>query len=492
MKKTILFFTVVVLLSMASVYAQGGTTGPLTWEINNGTLTISGEGEMPNYYSEAPPWYVYKDDIHTLAIKNGVTSISSFAFSFFSNLTSASIASTVLNIEVYAFTECKSLPSIIIPNGLINIVEGVFYKCTVLSYVFIPKSVTSIDVSAFSACQNLTSFEVDSENNSYTSEDGILFNKDITVLICYPAGKSGAYIITSSVKTIGNGAFAYCANLTSVTIPNSVTSIGAVAFYSCSGLTSITIPNSVTSIEIHTFFDCTSLTSVSIPNSVTNIGYTAFRNCKNLQLITNLNTVPVNIDASIFEGVNQSTCTLEVPSGSITVYEEANIWKEFNIVGGGFLVNPVPHNSEHGYTTGDGLYELNATATVTATARAGYKFVNWTKDGEEISTDNPFKFTVTEDVELVAHFIDYVGVDELRITNYELRVYPNPTTGELHVTSDALHVTKLEVFDIYGRKQSHVSRVTSNEINIAHLPAGVYFVKVYTEQGVVVEKVIKN
>jgi subtilisin family serine protease len=73
----------------------------------------------------------------------------------------------------------------------------------------------------------------------------------------------------------------------------------------------------------------------------------------------------------------------------------------------------------------------------------------------------------------------------------EVLVYPNPTSGRLHVTSDALHVTDVEVFDIYGRKQSHVSRVTSNEIDISELAAGEYFVKITTETGVVTKKVIK-
>ena len=81
------------------------------------------------------------------------------------------------------------------------------------------------------------------------------------------------------------------------------------------------------------------------------------------------------------------------------------------------------------------------------------------------------------------------GVEEN--TKPEVLVYPNPTTGALHVTSAALHVTDVEVFDIYGRKQSNVSRVTRNETNIAHLPAGIYFVKIFTESGIITKKVIK-
>ena len=375
MKKTILLFAAAVLLSMASIFAQGGTTGPLTWEINDGTLTISGEGAMPGYSSVGPPWYNYRDNIHTLIIENGVTDISYYAFSYFSNLTSVSIANTVLSIEFYAFTQCTSLPSIVIPNGITKIDEGVFYGCTALSNFFIPKNVANINAKAFFACKNLTSLEVDIENYYYASENGVLFNKDKTVLSCYPAGKSGAYIIPNNVVTIGSGAFLFCKKLTSVTIPNSVTNIEVTAFYRCA----------------------------------------------NLKKITNLNPIPVNISGNVFVELNLSEITLEVPMGSVAAYKEANVWKEFNIVG-----------------------------------------IN-------------------------------VGITSPK--SLQMSFYPNPTTGELRVESGKLRVENIEIFDIYGKKMSQVSNLTShisNQINISHLPAGVYFVKVYTENGMFVEKVIKN
>ena len=85
-----------------------------------------------------------------------------------------------------------------------------------------------------------------------------------------------------------------------------------------------------------------------------------------------------------------------------------------------------------------------------------------------------------------------VGIEELRITNYELQIYPNPTNGALHVTSDMLQVTNVEVFDIYGKR--HASRVTSNEmtIDISDLPVGIYFLKIVTEKGIVTKKIIKK
>ena len=106
---------------------------------------------------------------------------------------------------------------------------------------------------------------------------------------------------TYSVTSIGEGAFAYCWDMTSVTIPNSVTSIGSEAFSYCSGLTSVTIPNSVTSIGSEAFSYCYGLTSVTIPNSVTSIGDLAFYNCDGLNSVTIPNSV-TSIGERAFHG----------------------------------------------------------------------------------------------------------------------------------------------------------------------------------------------
>lgn len=165
-----------------------------------------------------------------------------------------------------------------------------FAYCSSLTAVTIPKSVSEIGISVFFGCSSLTSFIVEDGNNNYVSENGVLFNKDKTLLIQCPVVKT-EYVIPDNVTEIGDFAFQICSSLTSITIPDSVTKIGAYAFRYCDGLTTVYIPNSVTIIGESAFESCSSLTSVDIPDSVTEIGAKAFMQCDGLTSITISNSV---------------------------------------------------------------------------------------------------------------------------------------------------------------------------------------------------------
>ena len=415
----------------------------------------------------------------SMTLPDNVITIGSHAFDECISLTSITIPNSVTTIGSQAFVFCEKLTSISLSNNLTTIGFGAFIECKSLTSITIPSSVKSIGEWVFYYCESLTSIDVENENNHFSSEDGILYNKDKTTLICCPAGKTSIYDIPNSVTKIDYSAFSTCTHLTSIILPNSVIIIEEEAFSYCTNLTSMTIPNGVTHVKYGTFGACTSLSSITIPKSVILIGSHAFANCRNLTSITNLNPNPIFLYSDVFSGVNQSQCTMEVPTSAVSAYQNAVVWKEFNIVGGGIAVNPTTNINRYGYTMGEGLYEAGDMVDVMAVAYDGYKFVNWTKDGVEVSDRELYIFTVTEDVELIANFEkDDVGIDELRVTNYELQVYPNPVNYELKITN--YMGGAVEIFNLMGRRVMFFESLPLHKVTIdaSPLPNGIYFLKI--------------
>ena len=268
----------------AETVSSGSCGSNLTWELDSdGTLTISGTGEMRDYYIEPwgyldTPWNDNCSDVKRIIIEKGVTGIGSAAF-----------------------RNCDNLWSVTIPNSVTSIGYGAFIACNNLKEVYIT------DIAAWCKIkfESLASNPLYHESNLYVN--GTL----VTDLV-----------IPNSVTSIGGKAFCYCSSLTSITIPNSVTSIGYDAFAACNNLkevyitdiaawckitfessgsnplnnagnlyvngtlvTDLVIPNSVTSIGSRAFYNCSSLTSVTIPNSVTSIGEYAFNSCYKLRAV---------------------------------------------------------------------------------------------------------------------------------------------------------------------------------------------------------------
>jgi hypothetical protein len=230
--------------------------------------------------------------ITSLTIGTNVTSIGSSAFENCTGLTNITIPNSVTTIGDDAFHWCVNLAFVTIGTNVTSIGAYAFYGCGSLTSVTIPSSVTSIGGEAFACIPNavwlpasLTAINVDSNNPTYCSVAGVLFNKSQTTLVQCPAGLAGSYTISNRVINIGDRAFYFCNSLTNVAIPSSVTNIGGGAFSECSSLTSITIGTNVTSIGYAAFFDCNSLTSVTIPASVTSLAEFAFGPCASLTAI---------------------------------------------------------------------------------------------------------------------------------------------------------------------------------------------------------------
>ena len=295
----------------ATKYGFSSETCLVTEELDNGTLAIKG--------------YAGVDKIFTVPSEiNGkkVTEIGDSVFKDCLILTSVTIPNSVTSVGDRAFWGCANLTSITIPGSVMSIGFIAFSDCSSLKSVTIPDSVTSIGDSAFGDCTSLTAIDVTIGNKNYTSVNGVLFNKDKTELICYPAGKTDkSYIIPDSVISMGYSAFRSCVNLTRIIIPDSLTEIGINAFRGCTSLTSITIPNSVTSIGDWAFGGCTSLTSITIPNSVTEIGWSAFSGCTSLTSITIPDSV-TSIDEVVFYNC-KSLKTVTIPVSVKTIGKDA-------------------------------------------------------------------------------------------------------------------------------------------------------------------------
>jgi hypothetical protein len=250
----------------------------------------------------------------SMTIPNSVNSIGRDAFTQCRELTRVTISKKIYTISADAFSQCPKLTGITIPGRVTNIENNAFNGCASLISITIPKSVKNIGNCVFSDCNNLTAINVASGNSAYASQDGILYDKNKTVLIAYPGSKVGAFIIPSSVTAIADGAFSGCVGLTEITIPDGVTSIGSLAFCG-TGITSVTIPNSVTSIGSGAFSWCNSLTSITLPNKLTSIEPHAFNGCESLKNIIIPNSVN-SIGTGAFSG-NLVSVTFQgtIPSG---------------------------------------------------------------------------------------------------------------------------------------------------------------------------------
>ena len=209
-------------------------------------------------------------------VLDGVKNIGNLTFCSCLHLTDVNISNSVISIGKNAFDDCVRLVNVNIPNGLTSIGPNAFHFCPHLKNITIPSSVTSIGNFAFNGCYSLKSIEVAEDNSNYSSEDGVLFNKNKSNLICCPGGKAGEYTIPDFVTSMSSVAFASCRSITKVVIPNTIANIPYGAFSQCDALTDVVIPNSVTSIEERAFNGCSSLANITIPSSVTNIGTDAF------------------------------------------------------------------------------------------------------------------------------------------------------------------------------------------------------------------------
>ncbi|MCD8048726.1 MAG: leucine-rich repeat protein [Clostridia bacterium] len=292
-------------------YALNGATD-LAWSLSDGTLTISGNGWMPNYGASwgaeptdeyRPEWYAERDEITSIVIEDGITRIGNFAFHYLSNVTSVTIADSVTEIGYQSFQFCSSLESVTLSANAMLIEAYAFDGCEILSSV------------SYDGCEddwNSISIE---DGNDYLrgAYENSLYFADVEwdidengVLTLSGTGKMPDYddndesrapwyeykdsitavVIEEGLTSVGNHAFNTFNQITSVSLPEGIESIGSWSFCGCTNLQSITFPESLKTISCNAFEGCESITAIHIPQNVTYIDFFAFGGCNNIASLT--------------------------------------------------------------------------------------------------------------------------------------------------------------------------------------------------------------
>lgn len=213
-----------------------------------------------------------------------------------------------------AFNGCSALTELTVPDSIVGIGDNAFWHCSALTKLTVGKGVRNIGSRLTYSCDQLTQIVVDSGNTVYSSHNGVLLNKDETLLLQAPGGIADAYTVPDSVirieaeafflcdkltgitfgkglREIGEHAFNGCEKLTELVIPGNVQILEGYAFYECIGMRAVTLGEGVTTVKDRAFYCCSMLESVMLPDSLTAIGWEAFGGSDKLTTVT----IPKNV-----------------------------------------------------------------------------------------------------------------------------------------------------------------------------------------------------
>jgi len=582
---------------------------------NNGILTITGTGTMQNFDPATRPWVGVKDNITSIVINNGVTTIGNGAFEDLSNLTSVTIPNSMIKIGEHAFLVCPKLISL--PNGIGNSVQeiqyGAFDKCSSLTSINIPGSVNTIAQWAFAFMDALNSVTVNWAT-PFMLTDGSVFSsidlskvtlnvpsgtacayaaadywKDFNIVgasfTVTPSAGSGGSISPNTVQTLACGS-----NITFTATPNSGKQVdqwllnGSVVQ---TGGTTYTTSNIQANATLQVTFKDTppvyfTITATAGSGGVISPSGSVPVSSGANQTFTFTPNTNYDIDQVMVDGVVNSTAKANGYYAFSNVTAPHTISVTFKQIQQ-YTVSTSSNPVAGGTTSGDGAYFSGTSCTVSALANTGYVFESWTENGAVVSTNPSYTFTVSNDRSLVANFtkiksndatlgsltvssgtlnpvfnadttnytvevtndVSSITIDAIanssaatisgtgtksinvgsntvtvtvtaedgttkiytivinrpnitainEVKNTNLNIYPNPTKNELFIKTD-LQIKKVEISDLTGHNVKILNATSVQNgiqtISVSSLLKGIYLVKVYTDNSVVISKIVKE
>lgn len=243
------------------------------------------------------------------------------------------------------------------------------------------------------------------------------------------------------------------------------------------------------------FYRISSLLSVTLPANLKFLSFGAFSEDTLLRTIYNLKVNPVIINEKLqraFHGLDRSKCRLIVPTASVELYKSTPVWKDFMIEAGGISVGVCFNDKYKGNVYGleNRFYKKGEKVTLRAEPYNGCTFSGWKCNGQLLSTANSLNFTVTQDTMIQACFDGEIAVREpLKTESASVTLYPNPT-GDLFSVHSESPVEEIVVIDLSGRVLLRTEQ--TSHADVSALPQGLYLVRVRTEKGSCVKKLVRR
>lgn len=282
--------------------------------------------------------------LQSIVIPDAVTSVGNYAFQSCTSMMFAKMGTGITNINDYTFSDCTSLTDIQIGSNVASISDYAFKNCSALPKIQIPQSVTNIGNYVFDGCKSLKTVIMDDQK----TELKLGSNSSSSLFIDCPLDSVyiGRNISYSTDKKYGYSPFYRNSSLRSVTITDKETEISPNEFYGCNNLKNVSIGDGVESIGDWAFSGCKSLEYFAFGSSVNMIGKEAFSDCTAMTRLISRSATPPTCGSQALDDINKWNCTLSVPIGATTAYQQAPQWKDFffidnNVTGISKLTNSI-------------------------------------------------------------------------------------------------------------------------------------------------------